>query len=83
MSNAFFEKHPLMKHLLYMLAVSVLIVFLCFMFIKLVARQGKEYELPDFRGMALTELERENPLSLKRMDSRFTGLCIQWTLSTP
>ena len=65
MSNAFLEKHPLIKHLLYMLAVSVVIVFLCFMFIKLVARQGKEYELPDFHGVALSELEKDNPLSLK------------------
>lgn len=55
----------MIKHLLYMLAVSVVIVFLCFMFIKLVARQGKEYELPDFRGVSLSELQRENPLNLK------------------
>ena len=65
MSNDFFEKHPLVKHLLYMLAVSVVIVFLCFMFIKVIARQGKEYELPDLRGMALTQLEKENELSLR------------------
>ncbi|MBO4600579.1 MAG: PASTA domain-containing protein [Bacteroidales bacterium] len=65
MSKEFFEEHPLIKHLLYMLAVSVVIVFLCFMFIKLVARQGKEYELPDFRGVSLSELQRENPLNLK------------------
>ena len=65
MNSTFFEKHPLVKHLLYMLAVSVVIVFLCFMFIKIVARQGKEYELPDLRGMALTQLEEENVLSLR------------------
>ena len=65
MSKDFFEQHPLIKHLLYMLAVSVVIVFLGFMFIKLVARQGKEYELPDFHGVALSELEKDNPLSLK------------------
>ena len=65
MNSTFFEKHPLVKHLLYMLAVSVVIVFLCFMFIKIVARQGKEYELPDFRGIALSQLEEENVLSLR------------------
>ena len=65
MSSNFFEKHPLVKHLLYMLAVSVVIVFLCFMFIKIVARQGKEYELPDLRGIALSQLEEENVLSLR------------------
>ena len=65
MSKDFFENHPVIKHLLYMLAVSVVIVFLCFMFINLVARQGKEYELPDFRGTALSQLEHENPLNLE------------------
>lgn len=65
MNSTFFEKHPLVKHLLYMLAVSVVIVFLCFMFIKIVARQGKEYELPDLRGIALSQLEEENVLSLR------------------
>ena len=65
MSKEFFDNHPLIKHLLYMVAVSVVIVFLCFMFIKMVARQGKEYELPDFRGTALAQLEKDNPLSLK------------------
>ena len=65
MNSTFFEKHPLVKHLLYMLAVSVVIVFLCFMFIKIVARQGKEYELPDLRGIALSQLEDENVLSLR------------------
>ena len=61
MRKEFFEEHPLVKHLLYMLAVSVVIVFLCFLLIKLVARQGKEYELPDFRGTALAQLEKDNP----------------------
>ena len=65
MNSTFFEKHPLVKHLLYMLAVSIVIVFLCFMFIKIVARQGKEYELPDLRGIALSQLEEENVLSLR------------------
>ena len=65
MSRNFFEKHPLIKHLLYMLAVSVGIVILCFMFIKVVARQGKEYELPDLRGTSLSELEAGNALSLR------------------
>lgn len=61
----FFEDHPLVKHLLYMLAVSIVLVFLAFMFIKMVARQGKEYELPDICGEALEELKSDNPLHLK------------------
>ena len=56
---------PLLKHLLYMLAVSILILVLAFFFIKVFARQGKEYELPDMRGQALAALQDDNPLDLR------------------
>lgn len=65
MSNNFFKKHPLIRHLLYMVAVSIAILFLSFILIKVIARQGKEYELPDLRGTALAQLEKENNLSLR------------------
>jgi len=65
MNKDFFVKHPLIKHLLIMLAVSVLIVVLAFLFIKMVARQGKEYELPDYRGVALAEMKHHNPYHLE------------------
>ena len=66
MSNQqFFQKHPLAKHLLYMLGASVVILFLVFMLIKVFARQGKEYELPDFRGTELAQLQADNPLKLE------------------
>lgn len=65
MNKEFFGNHPLIKHLLYMLGVSVLIVILAFLFIKMVARQGKEYELPDYRGMALAAMEKDNPYRLR------------------
>ena len=42
MNKDFFKQHPLVKHLLYMLVISVIIVFLAFMLIKAIARQGKE-----------------------------------------
>ncbi len=57
-----FQRFPLLKHILYMIGVSVVILFLVFLFIKMFARQGKEYELPDMRGQALAALEDENPL---------------------
>jgi hypothetical protein len=63
MSNNFFKRHPLIKHLLYMLAVSVIIVVLAFLLIKAIARQGKEYELPDYYGISLSQLKKDNPLS--------------------
>ncbi len=65
MKKEFFEKHPLVKHLLYMLGVSVVIVVLAFLLIKVIARQGKEYELPDIYGESLQELELHNPLHFK------------------
>lgn len=65
MNKEFFEKHPLVKHLLYMLGVSVVIVVLAFLLIKVIARQGKEYELPDIYGESLQELESQNPLHFK------------------
>ena len=65
MKKEFFEKHPLVKHLLYMLGVSVVIVVLAFLLIKVIARQGKEYELPDIYGVSLQELESHNPLHFK------------------
>ena len=65
MKKEFFEKHPLVKHLLYMLGVSVVIVVLAFLLIKVIARQGKEYELPDIYGVSLQELGSHNPLHFK------------------
>lgn len=65
MEKKFLNEHPVLKNLLYMLAVSIVIIFMAFMFIKIVARQGKEYELPDMRGAALAELKHDNPLKLR------------------
>jgi beta-lactam-binding protein with PASTA domain len=48
-----------------MLGVSVVIVVLAFLLIKVIARQGKEYELPDIYGESLQELESHNPLHFK------------------
>ena len=64
MNKDFFQKHPLVKHLLYMLVVSIIIVVLAFLLIKSIARQGKEYELPDICGTSLAVLKADNPLHL-------------------
>ena len=42
-----------------------MIVVLAFLLIKVIARQGKEYELPDIYGVSLQELESHNPLHFK------------------
>lgn len=65
MSANIFQKHPLLKHLLFMLAISIVIIILAFLLIKLFARQGKEYELADMRGALLEEVQQNNPLDLK------------------
>ena len=65
MSKYFFQEHPLAKHLLYMLGVSIVILILVFLFIRIFARQGAEYELQDFRGLTLEEIEDDNPLGLR------------------
>lgn len=65
LNSEFFEEHPLVKHLIYMLGVSVVIVLLAFLLIKIVARQGREYELPDICGSSLKELKHDNPLHFK------------------
>ena len=65
MRKDFFEAHPLAKQLLYMLGVSVVIIILAFLFIKIIARQGKEYKLPDFVGTTLQEAKDSNNLHLK------------------
>ena len=41
MKENIFHKYPLLKHLLYMLGVSLVILFLTVLFIKIFARQGK------------------------------------------
>lgn len=62
MNKDFFKQHPLIKHLLYMLVISIVIIVLAFMLIKAIARQGKEYELPDYCGTPLAQLKHDNPL---------------------
>ena len=62
MNTDFFKKYPLVKHLLYMIGVSIIIVVLAFLLIKTIARQGKEYELPNICGTALEKLKDDNPL---------------------
>lgn len=65
MAGSFFSKHPIFKHLIFMLGVSVVLVVLAFMLIKVIARQGKEYELPDYRGEQLEQLKKSNPYDLR------------------
>ncbi len=60
----FLNKHLWLKQLLWMLVVSIGIIIVVFVVIKVYARQGDEYELPDVEGIALAELQADNPLEL-------------------
>lgn len=61
---SYLQRHPLLKHLLLMLLASVAILVVVFLLIKVYARQGKEYVLPDMVGLNVADLHDENPLEL-------------------
>ena len=69
----FFKKYPWVTHLVIMAGVSVAILLLVFLFIKIYARQGEEYELPEVVGRNIAELKADNPIGLDIvvMDSIF------------
>ena len=41
------KKYPWLLHVLLMIGVSLVILVVVFIFIRLYARQGNEYEMPD------------------------------------
>lgn len=61
----FFKKYPVAKHLLLMLGISAVILILVFIILKIYARQGQEYTLPDVVGMNYEEVRRGDSLSLR------------------
>lgn len=68
-----FKRYPWMLHVLLMLLVSLALLVLVFIFIRIYARQGDEYELPDVVGLNIVELQADNPIGLDVvvMDSIF------------
>ena len=60
----FLKRYPWVMHLLIMLGVSLVILIVVFMIIKVYARQGEEYELPDVVGSNIEELKANNDLNL-------------------
>ena len=55
---------PWLLHVLLMLGVSVVVLALVFAFIKVYARHGQEFEMPDLVGSRLADLEADNPIRL-------------------
>jgi len=62
--ESFFKRYPWVLHLLIMVGVSLVVLMLVFMFIRIYARQGEEYELPDMVGRNISELQADNPIEL-------------------
>lgn len=60
-----FTKHPILKHLCLMLGISLVILIIAFILIKIYARHGKEYILPDLVGQNIEALRNDNPLELE------------------
>ena len=63
-TKQFFERFPWVLHVLAMLGISAVVLVLVFLFIRIYARQGHEYELPDMLGHDIAELQTDNPLDL-------------------
>lgn len=61
----FFDEHPVAKHLLMMLAVSIGIIMIIFMFLRVYARHGRVCEMPEITGLNITEAIDNNPNNLR------------------
>lgn len=59
-----FKRWPWLPHVLAMIGISLVILFLVFTFLKIYARQGQEYELPDVVGTNIADLQADNPIDL-------------------
>ncbi|MBR1849862.1 MAG: PASTA domain-containing protein [Bacteroidales bacterium] len=64
-SNNFLQRYPVVKHLLLMLGVSVVIIIITFILIKIYARQGQEYALPDIVGENFSTVTENDSLALR------------------
>ena len=58
------KRYPWVLHLLLMLGVSLVVMVVVFQILRLYARQGEEYELPDMVGKNISELVADNPIGL-------------------
>ena len=60
----FLKRYPWMLHLLLMVGVSLALLALVFIFIRIYARQGKEYQIPDYVGKNIEEALDDNEIDL-------------------
>lgn len=62
--EGFFKRFPWVLHVLLMLGISLAILVVVFIFIRIYARQGEEYELPDVVGNNIEVVKADNPVEL-------------------
>lgn len=60
----FFKRYPWVLHLLIMLGISIVLLVLVFFFIRIYARHGEEYMLPDMVGMSIDEVRTGDTIGL-------------------
>lgn len=61
----FFERHGWLKQVLWTLLASLGICIVILFLIKIYARQGREYVLPDVVGFTTEQVAEDNPLNLR------------------
>lgn len=62
--ESIFKRFPWLAHVLAMLGASIVILALVFFFLRLYARQGEEYEMPDVVGHNISEALEEDSIGL-------------------
>lgn len=63
--GTFLENHSILRTLLYMLLITVGVIFLTYVFLRLYGRTGREYQIPDMRGMTIKEAKRACDASIR------------------
>lgn len=58
------KEHPWVLHVLLALGASLVLLALVFMLLRLYARQGEEYEMPDLVGLNISQAMAENSVGL-------------------
>lgn len=64
-NNGFIQKHPIVKHLLWMLGLSVAIVVAVMLFVKIYSRHGQEFVMENYAGENYNDVVRTNSLGLR------------------
>ncbi|MBO4587357.1 MAG: PASTA domain-containing protein [Bacteroidales bacterium] len=64
-NNGFIQKHPIVRHLLWMLGLSVGILIVVMLFVKIYSRHGQEYVMENYAGENYKDVVKANSLGLR------------------